>query len=70
MGEVDTPIREYSESLGISFGLDEKTGRPVLKVSGEPGFERTTIEVLDILNYLKEHHVLMLIAALANHDLV
>lgn len=69
-GEVDTPIKECNGGLGVSFGIDEETGRPFLRAYTEAGFNNTKVDIIDILDYLKEHHPLLLTLWIMSMDII
>lgn len=46
-------VREYCEEFGVE--LNDVNGRPVIMAYNEGGYNSTQVDLLDLIEWLKEH---------------
>lgn len=52
---IETNIREYCEELPVKIKQDEETGRWVIFALNEAGHNSTSVDLLDLLRWIKKN---------------
>jgi TATA-binding protein-associated factor Taf7 len=55
-----TDIREYGDGLIVKIGLDND--RPVIVAYNEAGYNSTYVDLIDVLDWVREHRPELLVA--------
>lgn len=52
---TETEIKEYSEEMTVKIGMEQETKRPIIVAWNEGGNNRTEVDLIDVIRWVKEN---------------